>query len=264
MPDFRESIQLREMFLQTLLEEKNRALALAPEGSLRASVHKKTVQYYQRTGRTGSNGKYLKNGEFDLAKALAQKEYDRRVFLAAKEEKRLLVPLLDFYEFGKDAESQVFSLSGLKKKLIQPIELSDEEYAAWWEAISIPAVKWEEGQKVYLSERKERMRSKSETLIANTLLKHGVPYRYECPLSLNGWTVLPDFTILNKSKRKEIYWEHMGCMDMENYRERNIGKIMEYEKNGYFPGDKLILTFETEKQPLNMELIEELIEKYCV
>ena len=107
------------------------------------------------------------------------------------------------------------------------------------------------------------MRSKSEVLIANTLKKKGIPYRYECPLKLKqGEVFYPDFTILDIKERKEIYWEHFGLMDEHDYRERSFSKIAKYEANGMFMGDRLIFTFETARQPLGTTTIERLIDKY--
>lgn len=49
----------------------------------------------------------------------------------------------------------------------------------------------------FFSEKGERMRSKSEVLIANALYKRGIPYKYECPVLLpSGIMKYPDFTVL--------------------------------------------------------------------
>ena len=78
-----------------------------------------------------------------------------------------------------------------------------------------------------------------------------------------GW-IHPDFAILNKRLRKEIYWEHLGKMDDVGYVDDNIRRILMYEKNGYYLGDKLILTFETQKIPLNSLEIDRMIQKYLL
>ena len=107
------------------------------------------------------------------------------------------------------------------------------------------------------------MRSKSEIIIANILNKNGIPYRYECPIKLkSGETYYPDFMVLNVRERKEMYWEHLGLMGDYDYRERNLAKILKYEANGLFMGDKLLLTFETSTQPLSTVTIERVVNKY--
>lgn len=55
-----------------------------------------------------------------------------------------------------------------------------------------------------IRETDERVRSKSEVIIADILNQEGIPYRYECPLQLKGWgKVYPDFTVLSERERPE-------------------------------------------------------------
>ncbi len=74
--------------------------------------------------------------------------------------------------------------------------------------------------------------------------------------------VYPDFMTLNIQARKEIWWEHLGMMDDPNYVENAIRKIVSYEQNGIFPGENLILTYETKKNPLNQKVIKMMIQRY--
>ena len=111
----------------------------------------------------------------------------------------------------------------------------------------------------------ERVRSKSEIIIADSLMRADVPYRYECPLVLKGYgKVYPDFTVLNVKLRKELYWEHLGMMDDSEYVEHALQKIATYEQNGIFPGDNLILTYETKQNPVNQKIITLMIQRYLL
>ena len=264
MLDLPEKLLLRQGFLESLAADKRKALEVVPEGFLRAARHKKSVQYFQRTKDSGKNGIYLNAGRKELARALAQKEYDRRILDAADQEGKLLSPLLAFFESGRMVENQYEAFPELKKALINPIELSSEEYAAQWEAEPFTPKEWNSPAAGFLSEKNERMRSKSELLIAGMLLKRGIPYRYECPLQLGSVTIYPDFTILCKSSRKEIIWEHLGLLDDPDYLEKSIWKMAIYERNGYFLGDRLIITYETKRHPLDIKLVEEKMEQYCL
>ena len=51
-------------------------------------------------------------------------------------------------------------------------------------------------------------------------------------------------------------------MDDPIYARNAVRKIAAYEENDIFPGERLILTFETEKTMLNTRLIEKLVLKY--
>ena len=96
-------------------------------------------------------------------------------------------------------------------------------------------------------------------------MKYQIPYRYEYPLYLNGlgW-IHPDFTILDIHTRKEVYFEHFGLMNDEDYREKAFRKIQIYEKNGYFQGDRLLFTYETERNPIDMRMIEQKIKHFFI
>ena len=67
---------------------------------------------------------------------------------------------------------------------------------------------------------------------------------------------------MSKKLGQEIYWEHEGMMDKPEYARTAVRKIESYQKNGIYPGERLILTFETEQSVLNSNNIEELIKKY--
>ena len=115
-----------------------------------------------------------------------------------------------------------------------------------------------------LTNRGERVRSKSEKIIADKLLNEGIPYRYECPIRLGNTILYPDFTALNKRTRKEFYLEHLGMMDDPNYCNDTISRIELYEKHGLFPGESLLLTFETKNRPLDSRVLDIIVRKYLL
>ena len=51
-------------------------------------------------------------------------------------------------------------------------------------------------------------------------------------------------------------------MDDASYAEKAVRRIADLERNGIFPGENLILTFETGKNPINQRLLKMLIERY--
>lgn len=109
------------------------------------------------------------------------------------------------------------------------------------------------------------LRSKSEKILADYFYKRGIEYKYECPLYLKGMgNVYPDFTFLSPHNNQEIYWEHNGRMDDPAYAQKAVRKINTYEKNNIFPGERLILTYETEHTLLDSKLIRQLADKYLV
>jgi len=149
-----------------------------------------------------------------------------------------------------------------KKELNIACEIAQKDYLL--KLRHIAERKQEDVSGIY-TEKNEHVRSKSEKILADKLNLMHIPYHYEKPLHLHGYGIVhPDFTILNKRTRKEYYWEHLGMMDDASYSEKAVMKIETYEKNSIFPGDSLILTYETSVHPLDSRLIELIIHKYLL
>ncbi len=106
------------------------------------------------------------------------------------------------------------------------------------------------------------VRSKSELIISNSLSMNKLPFRYECGLNLNGVTLFPDFTIMHPKTKKLFYWEHFGMMDNPSYAHSAISKLQTYISNDIIPSINLITTFETKDNPLDTNMIEEIIKYY--
>lgn len=107
--------------------------------------------------------------------------------------------------------------------------------------------------------------TKSEKILADFFFRRNILYKYEKPLYLKGYgTVYPDFTFFSKRTGQEISWEHEGMMDRQEYARSAVRKIESYQKNEIYPGDRLILTFETEQSVLNSNIIERLVNKYLL
>ena len=106
------------------------------------------------------------------------------------------------------------------------------------------------------------VRSKSEAFIANELSGRGIPFRYECLLEVDGLTYYPDFTIIHPITHETIYWEHLGLMDDAEYREKAKRKLVNYTRAGIIPGVNLIITYETDYNPLDFQVVKKLIDAY--
>ena len=89
--------------------------------------------------------------------------------------------------------------------------------------------------------------------------------RYERPLELEvegkSKTVYPDFTILSKRIGKIIYWEHAGRMDDSYYVNDFVKKLNTYVMNGLLPGKDVILTYETQNNPLEIGVVKRMIKE---
>lgn len=53
-------------------------------------------------------------------------------------------------------------------------------------------------------------------------------------------------------------------MDVPSYLEKALERIDLYEQNGYYPGDKLLMTHETSENPIKTRKIEEIIKRFLL
>ena len=162
-------------------------------------------------------------------------------------------------------DSELPKLHTQRQLLVTPIEpIWEKELARWYDS-EYHGKEFYEGTAEIVTEKGERVRSKSEKILADYFYRNNILYQYEKPLYLKGYgTIYPDFTFLSKKTRKEIYWEHEGMMDKPEYAKSAVKKIESYQRNGIHLGERLILTFETELTVLNSQIVEELVEKYLV
>lgn len=89
---------------------------------------------------------------------------------------------------------------------------------------------------LHLTERGEPVQSKSEVIVADKLHSRNVDYTYEKPVQLaDGSTRLPDFTIIDSDSGVTYYWEHLGMLGLESYRQRWERKLRAYRESGILP-----------------------------
>ena len=85
------------------------------------------------------------------------------------------------------------------------------------------------------------VRSKSEVIIANELISAGIPFAYEKLLEVDGRRCIPDFTFASDDG-DTILWEHLGLLDVPEYREAWEKKLAFYQQLGFVEGETLFTT----------------------
>lgn len=266
----------RKSELERVIRYLEERIANAPEGHLVICAPKngRAVKYYRRMREPGNSEKtekktYIPSGKTETAKALADKGYCEAALVKAKRELAVVSVFLKKYPAGH-FEDIYESLAPARRKLITPLQEPDEVYAERWLQEEYPRMGFREGDVWYMTARGEKVRSKSELIIADWLFNQGIPYRYEFPLTL--WdpargrevTLHPDFTILDPVTRKCFYLEHFGMMDDEGYYRNAMEKIALYEANGYFEGEQMLYSFESAALPLNIRRLGNKITHFCV
>lgn len=262
MTGLRERLLQEQSRLEKIVSKLSEQLRNVPPGTLRISSSKKWVQYYHYIPGERKRGKYIAQNNKELIHKLAQKSYDEKMYKFAQ--KRLSQIKRITRDYHDDEIERIFlNECRERQRLIQPVEPTWEQQLREWMSKDYKGKEFREDTPVILTEQGERVRSKSEKILADYFTRKGIDYKYECPLHLKGYGVVyPDFTILSKKTRQEIYWEHDGRMDDPMYAQSAVRKIQAYEENDIYPGERLILTFETQKNILNTKMIEKMVCRY--
>ena len=207
---------------------------------------------------------YVRQSDLAPIKKLVQKQYEERLQKELLTNRSRLARFIKNYDY--DFVDQVYQKSAFARKhYISPIiEPRDEFIKDWYE-------KHPGGMNPYDDPperdtlRGEKVRTKSEQILADTFYHLGIPYQYEPEFVLNtGYCKYPDFVLLNVIQRKTYYWEHMGLTDEHGYATKNFKKLLVYEKNGLILGENLILSLETEDMQLDMDMVNRKIREYLL
>lgn len=258
-----DSLRTELSELDVEIRRLRKLLAQPLPGKLVVSGTDTKPKYYLE----GEHGKrYLTREELDLAAAHAQEDY-YRVLLGVLEER--YAKLSEALRCLEDLDPRLAfeNLPGKRQALVVPEYLSDGEFAELWLAAHARYAEkgFREGDRVHYSARGERVRSKSESDVADRCYYRKVPYLYEYPWTLSSSGVwFPDFTVVNVRTRKVYLWEHLGMEDDPDYAVRNLEKLRIYQENGFWPGENLILTHEDKDHPLTVRDIDAVIDHYLL
>lgn len=259
-----DEVKKRRDELEKIIERKrkeyDRLSSKLPKGMIRTAQHGDVFQYYFREEPGDKSGTYIPRRKEKTVAEYAHMEYCEKIVKSAEKELAALNRLIGFYENNTSPEGIFERMSLGKRILVNPIRISDEEYTDRWLRENKGVHEFREEGKIFETSFGERVRSKSEVLIAELYHRKGIPYIYEKQLEFEGYVTLrPDFTILDVRRRVEIYHEHLGLIDEEEYRNNAIHKIHLYEKNGIFLGDRLMVSVETKKNPIDIRIVDKQI-----
>lgn len=254
--------------LKKTLAIATRSFESAPEGHLRCEMLQgKYPQYYfvsKENAEIHAHGIYIKKEQIELARKLAQKEYDFKIITALKKQIRIL----ENYQKGYDPDvclSVYEHMPQAKKLLVMPYTLPNPAFVNQWydqHPYSQNPFPIENG---FTTDHGETVRSKSEKIIADKLFHKKIPYRYEAPLVLdNSRIIYPDFSLLNIRTRRTIYFEHFGMMDNPEYCRKALEKIEFYEKNGLHVGESFLYTMESSLKGINTQLLDSILNRHLL
>lgn len=244
----------------------------APEGCLKYQNKVKKTYFYQQFWDENNKSwerRYIKKANISLIKELAQKHYYSAINGVLNRNVSALRNLIKQYH-PEDIQEIYENLSVVRKKLVAPLTISEEERIRQWNLEQHEGNSFHPENLRFETEQREFVRSKSEVIIANILYQHrkDILYKYEKPLELlvdrKVKTIYPDFTILNIHTGKVWYWEHAGRMDDPVYANEFVKKTNSYMANGFMLGKDVIFTYETMANPLEIFAIRRIVEDMLV
>lgn len=226
-----------------------------PNGNLRISG--KGQLYKIEKDSDGKNKQtYIKKNDINLARRLAQKDYEKSILDHYENIYKMLVPIKSYID-RNEIDKFEKDLHPLRKELIEINEKDYYQLAKEWQSKDHILSNYREEQKTLLTKSGYKVRSRIEFIIANYLTDNNIPFVYEAGLWLNkrGKYVYPDFTLINPITNRPMIIEHFGRMDDENYKKSAERKYYEYQEEGYALGVDFIFTTESDKQDFDTQLI---------
>ncbi len=234
-------------------------LKFFPEGKLICTQNGKYQKWFQSDGHSQV---YIPKKNRQLAEQLAYKKYLQLQLETLYKERRAIEFYLRHHHDGANlADEYLAEHPEYRELLATHFTPLSRELSKWQKAAFDTNTKNPEQRNIKTSSG-HMVRSKSEAMIDMALFSHQIPFRYECLLKLGNKKVFPDFTIRHPKTGETYYWEHYGLMDNPSYCQAFSKKMLLYTTNGIIPTINLITTYETERNPLGYDVVEEMIARY--
>lgn len=244
--------------LQQQIKTIDLELIKLPKKNFYCSKNGNSFKWYESDGKVS---KYIPKKMRDYAEELAK----RKFLLAKKKDLQQELTAIDFYlRHHKTTESNVkrlMSIGGYRELLSSYMKPVNQQLQEWMQSPYEHNEAFPEGL-IYKTTLGYFVRSKSEVLIAMLLHMKKIPFRYECLLKLGDSAYYPDFTIKHPKTGKTYYWEHFGQMDKMDYLKGVFPKLQTYANYGIVQGINFIATFETKEYPLEVDIVEKIIDYY--
>jgi len=264
--DFRNELEEQLELITTLMRKSRKNLTKYKDmdnTSVYTSKSNGCIQFYLYD-KHNKKKNYVRKPDVKNIKKYLQRDYDVRVNEVLSNMHASLTQVVEQYNVD-DIYKEYENLDNKRKNIVIPIINTRQEYIDEWYTLYPGMQNTFPIEGTYVTEKNEKVRSKSEKIIADMLYKYDIPYVYEPRLELSPFTaVFPDFAIMNKRTGKTYYWEHLGLVSDIDYAIKNFLKLQEYISNGVFPGRDLILSIESENKSLDVISVDKMIKEYLL
>lgn len=254
-----ETIQSEHHRICEQLQDFQQELNQLPEGKLICTHSGNYTKWYQSTNHIKS---YIPKKNRFLAEQLALKKFLSYQIQQLITEKKALEMYLRHHKDMDTSYNTSLKFDDDFYELLNSTRFADNAQIQEWLNESYETNPYHPEHLVHRTLSGLLVRSKSESIIASSLSRSNIPFRYECALTLNEQTFYPDFTILHPRTLQTYYFEHLGMLDDPVYLNKALAKLRIYAENGIYPNINLILSFETQAHPLDSSLLEKTIDHF--
>ena len=101
-------------------------------------------------------------------------------------------------------------------------------------------------------------------MVAMVLDSHGLEFKYEVALRINGLTIYLDSVIKRKRDGKIFIWEHFGLIYLDKYRRNMYERLEELHQAGFNPWDNLLMSFDSEDGSIDVDFVERMVKLYLL
>lgn len=256
--NFEENLAELLADLRGRLAKSQKELATLPEGSLVHEIRNKADWYFhfQRMPDGRRKRKLIEEDGATLKGLLRRCYLQREIYLLEKDAKLLNGTLESFASFASD---------DILKQMPERFKKFPREYffpqpeESDWASQPYEQSSYMPERKIHTTSRGLLVRSKSELAISEAFYKYEVPFRYEQLLEIGAYKTAPDFMPRNKRTGEQLYWEHCGMPENEEYMKHHKWKMNLYESVGIVPWKNLIVSYDGEDGTLNIAEIESVI-----
>lgn len=227
-----ELVQMDLKYQKSLLKRYRGELKRLPEGNLLMIKTHDSIEYYKVEKGSGKR-KYINKREFELVNLLKRRKFLEKtinVIVKNMEAEKKLIKKYMPYDYN--------SVMNMIPKTYR-FDMSSKHQEQNFK-------KYADGR-FHETTKGLKVRSKVEAVICELLYAANLEFAYEEELVLfskDGKKLIfhPDFSFTNLITGEKFYWEHLGMLGDEKYKEMNLEKLFIYAENGILPGLNLFIT----------------------
>ncbi len=264
--DFKRLLQDELQIERDFLKQYKSGLKSVEKYAAYRLITKRDKEYLAVNRRTKKEF-YIKKSNFGLVQALRRQKLCETGIKVIERNLKVLERLIKVY--------RPYDSAALEETLTNAYRTKPEELAQMREVTGGSGKRFTQSENPYHPEHlKHRtsfgliVRSRVEAAAAELAYSRGYYIMYEKRVALfdeegNLHVVYPDFILCENEQAPDvtwIYWEHLGLLDLEDYRERTMLKLKLFPQNGIMPGRNLILTTDGMDESIDLMAVSNVLD----